>query len=314
MATVLVQRGTLCVGDAVVIGTAFGRVRALFDDRGKRMKEVVPAQPAEIVGLSSVPSAGDSFRVVSDEKEARQIAEERALKKRLIEQARTRVSLDDLFERIKEGEMQELKLVIKADTQGSVEALREALSKLTQDEVRINVIHKGVGAVSESDVMLAAASNAIVIGFNVRPEPKATEMAAKEEVDIRTYRVIYKVVEDINAARLGMLAPRYEETDIGRVEVRQTFKVPKIGVVAGCYVTDGEVNRDALVRVVRDGVVVYEGKIASLRRFKDDVKNVKSGFECGIGIENYQDIKEGDVLEVFEKVEVSLEERQRAGE
>jgi translation initiation factor IF-2 len=304
VATVLVQRGTIRIGDAVVIGIAHGRTRALIDDRGRRVKEASPGTPVEIVGLSSVPSAGDSFKVVADDREARQIAEERAFKRRKIEQARKHVTLDDLFERIKEGEVQELKLVIKGDAQGSIEALRESLEKLDHAEVKIAIIHKGVGAISETDVMLAAASNAIIIGFNVRPDPKAVEMAAKESVDLRTYRIIYKVIEDIKAASLGMLAPQYEEVETGRIEVRETFKVPKIGLVAGCYVLDGEINRDSLARLVRDGTVVYEGKVASLRRFKEDAKTVKAGFECGIGLEGFSDVKVGDIIETYKKVEV----------
>lgn len=307
VATVLIERGTLRVGDTMVIGKVFGKVRAMLDDKGKHLKEAKPAQPVEILGLSSVPTPGDKMKVYEDEKLARQIAEEREIKARLAEQARSRVSLGDLFERIKEGEIQDLNLVIKGDTQGSVEALRESLEKIDQEEVRISIIHKGVGAISETDVMLAAASNAIIIGFNVRPNVGAKEMAEKEKVDVRAYRIIYKVIEDIKAARIGMLAPQYEEKEVGRVEVRQTFKVPKIGLIAGCYVTQGEVNRDSLARLVRQGTVVYEGKIASLRRFKEDAKNVKEGFECGIGLENFQDIKEGDELEIYELIEVPQE-------
>lgn len=304
VATVLVQRGTIRVGDAVVIGTAWGRTRGLVDDHGHKAKEALPGSPVEIIGLSSVPSAGDTFKVVGDDKEARRIAEERSLKKRQVERLRTHVTLDDLFKQIKEGAIQELNLVIKGDTQGSIEALRESLEKLDQSEVKVVVIHKGVGAISESDVMLAAASNAIIIGFNVRPDPKAKEMAEKEEVDLRVYRVIYKVIEDIKAASVGMLPPQYEEADIGRVEVRETFKVPKVGLIAGSYVTEGEISRESLVRLVRDGTIVYEGKVASLRRFKEDAKNVKAGFECGIGLEGFSDIKVGDVIEVYEQVEV----------
>ncbi|MDP1808579.1 MAG: translation initiation factor IF-2 [Actinomycetota bacterium] len=305
VATVLVQRGTIRVGDAVVMGTAWGRTRGLLDDRGHKVKEAVPGSPVEIIGLSSVPSAGDSFKVLSDDKEARRIAEERAFKKRQVERIRTHVTLDDLFKQIKEGEIQELNLVIKGDTQGSIEALRESLEKLDQSEVKVVIIHKGVGAITETDVMLASASNAIIIGFNVRPDPKAKDMAEKEKVDLRVYRIIYKVIEDIKAASIGMLPPQYEEADIGRIEVRETFKVPKIGLIAGCYVTEGEVSRDSLVRLVRDGTIVYEGKVASLRRFKEEAKNVKSGFECGIGLEGFSDVKEGDVIEVYENVEVA---------
>ena len=304
VATVLVQRGTIRVGDPVVIGTAHGRTRALINDRGQKVEEAKPGNPVEIIGLSAVPSAGDTFKVVEDDKAARRIAEERALKKRQLEQMRGHMTLDDLFKNIQEGKAQELKLVIKSDTQGSNEAIRESLEKLEQSEVKIQIIHKGVGAISESDVMLAIAADAIVIGFNVRPEPKAKEMAEKDGVDLRTYRVIYKLMEDIKAACIGMLEPEYKEVETGRVEVRKTYKVPKIGVIAGCYVVDGEVSRDDLVRLVRDGTVIYEGKVSSLRRFKDDAKNVKAGFECGIGLEDFDDVKEGDIIEVFQMVEV----------
>lgn len=307
VASVLIQRGTLKVGDPIVIGKVFGKVRAMLDDKGKHLKEAKPAQPVEILGLSSVPAPGDKLRVYEEEKMARQVAEEREVKARLARHSRTRVSLDDLFERIKEGEIQDLNIVIKADTQGTVEAVKESLEKIDQEEVRINVIHKGTGAISESDVMLAAASNAIVIGFNVRPTIGAKDMSERETVDVRTYRVIYKVIEDIKAARVGLLAPQYEERDVGYVEVRETFKVPKIGLIAGCYVSQGEVSRDSLARLVREGTVVYEGKVSSLRRFKDDAKNVKEGFECGVSLENFQDIKVGDVIEIYEMIEIPKE-------
>lgn len=307
VATVLIQRGTLKIGDPLVIGKVFGKVRALIDDKGKHIKQAVPGEPVEILGLAQVPKPGDKFKVYPEEKQARQIADAREIKSRLVEHARTSLALGDIFERIREGKIQALNLIIKGDTQGSVEALKESLEKINQEEVKIKIVHKGVGAVTESDVMLATASNAIVIGFNVRPGPGVKEMAEKEKVDIRTYRVIYQVIEDISAARIGMLAPKYKENELGKVEVRETFKVPNIGLVAGCFVTEGEVNRDSLVRLVRDGTVIYEGKISSLRRFKDDVKNVKSGFECGLGIENFHDIKVGDVVEVYEMVEVPYE-------
>ncbi len=306
--TVLIQRGTLRIGDALVIGKVYGKVRALIDDKGKHIKQAVPGEPVEILGLAQVPKPGDKFKIYAEEKQARQIADAREKKSRLVEQARTSLALGDIFERIKEGKIQALNLIVKGDTQGSVEALKESLEKINQEEVKIKIVHKGVGAVTESDVMLATASNAIIIGFNVRPEPGAKEMAEKEKVDIRTYRVIYKIIEDISAARIGMLAPKYREEELGKIEVRETFKVPKIGLIAGCYVLEGEVNRDSLARLVRDGTVIYEGKISSLRRFKDDVKNVKSGFECGLGIENFQDIKVGDVVEIYELVEVPYEE------
>ncbi|MFQ5574268.1 MAG: translation initiation factor IF-2, partial [Terriglobia bacterium] len=281
----------------------YGKVRALLNDKGAAITEGQPSQPMEVLGFSAVPAAGDDVKVVPDEKTARAIAEERALKRRLIDRGVPKhVSLDDLSKQIEEGEIKELNLIVKADVQGSIEALAGSLGKIPQDEVKIIVIHRGVGGISETDVMLAAASNAIIIGFNVRPEAKAKEMAEKEGVDVRTYNVIYKVVEDIEKARTGMLAPIVEEQEIGEIEVRATFRVPKMGVVAGCYVTKGEVKRDANARLVRDGTVVYEGKIASLRRFKDDVASVSSGYECGIGLENFQDIKEGDVIEAFVEV------------
>ncbi len=309
VATVLVQRGTLRVGDALVAGTAYGRVRALLDPLGATVSEAGPADPVEVLGLASVPSAGDEFRVFADERDARAIAEERALKQRLIAQAATKkhVTLDDLFARIEEGELKDLNLVVKADVQGSIEALKDALDKMDQSEVRINVIHSAVGGITESDVMLADASDAIIIGFNVRPEPKAKALAEREGVDIRLYRVIYQAIEEINAARVGMLSPEIVERDTARIEVRELFRVPKAGVIAGCYVQEGEVSRDDLVRIVRDGTVVFDGRMASLRRFKEDVKSVKQGYECGIGIENFQDLKEGDIIESYRTVEVARE-------
>jgi translation initiation factor IF-2 len=309
VATVLVQRGTLRVGDYVVAGTSYGRVRALVDPKGAPVAEARPADPVEIVGLSSVPSAGDDFRVFADERDARALAEDRALRKRLLEhERRSRVSLDDLFSRIQEGEIPDLNLIVKADVQGSIEALKDALDKMDQSEVHINVIHSGVGGITESDVTLAAASDAIIIGFNVRPVPKARDLAEQEKVDMRLYRVIYQAIEEINAARVGMLAPTIEEHDTAHIEVRELFKVPKIGVIAGCLVQEGEVSRDDRVRVVREGTVIFDGKIHSLRRFKDDVKSVKAGYECGIGIEGFQDLKVGDVIEAYRKVEVAREE------
>ena len=308
VATVLVQRGTLHVGDAIVAGTTHGRVRALVNPLGDIVDSASPADPVEILGLGSVPSAGDEFRIFADERDARHLAEERALKQRLIAQEKkVHVSLDDLFARIQEGELKDLNLVVKADVQGSIEALKDALEKMDQSEVRINVIHSAVGAITETDVMLADASDAIIIGFNVRPEPKARALAEKESVDIRLYRVIYQAIEDINAARVGMLAPEFHEEDTARVEIRELFRAPKVGVIAGCYVQEGEIHRDDQVRVVRDGTVVYEGRLGSLRRFKDDVKNVRSGYECGLSIDGYQDIKEGDVVEAFKVVEVARE-------
>jgi len=309
VATVLVQRGTLHVGDAVVAGTTHGRVRMLVNPLGEIVKSAGPADPVEIVGLSSVPTAGDEFLVVCDDREARQIAEERALKMRLVAHGKKRhVTLEDLFSRIAEGELKDLNLVVKADVGGSIEALKDALDKMNQDEVRINVIHSGVGGITESDVMLADASDAIIIGFNVRPEPKAKSLAEQEKVDLRMYRVIYQAIEDINAARVGMLAPTIEEHDTARIEIRELFKVPKIGVIAGCLVQEGEVTRDDQVRIVRHGAIIFDGKLHSLRRFKDDVKSVKAGYECGVGIEGFQDIKEGDVIETYRTIEVAREE------
>jgi translation initiation factor IF-2 len=309
VATVLVQRGTLKVGDAVVVGTAHGRVRALVDPKGKHVHSAKPADPVEILGLGSVPSAGDDFKVMPDDRAARQIAEERAFKRRLLDQenAKQHTSLEDLFDRIREGQA-EVPLVVKADTQGSIEALKDSLAKMDQSEVQIPVIHSGVGAITETDVMLADASDAIVIGFNVRPEPKAKALAETEKVDMRLYRVIYKVIEDINAARIGMLKPTIEEQETAVVEVRELFRVPKLGVIAGCYVQEGEIGRDDLVRVVRQGTIILDGTIHSLRRFKDDVKSVKAGYECGIGIEGFQDLKEGDIIESYKKVSVAREE------
>jgi len=309
VATVLVQRGTLKVGDAIVVGTAHGRVRALVDSKGKHVHTAKPADPVEILGLNSVPSAGDDFKVMPDDKQARAIAEERDLKKRLMAQetAKSHMSLDDLFERIQEGHA-EVKLVVKADTQGSIEALKDSLAKLDQTEVEIPIIHSGVGAITETDVMLADASDAIIIGFNVRPEPKAKALAEVSKVDMRLYRIIYKIIEDINAARIGMLKPTIEEQETAVIEVRELFRVPKLGVIAGCYVTEGEVHRDDLVRVVRQGTIILDGTIHSLRRFKEDVKSVKVGYECGLALENFQDLKEGDVLETYKKVSVAREE------
>lgn len=308
VATVLVQRGTLKPGDTVVAGTSYGRVRALVDPRGNHAKEARPSDPVEILGLSSVPTAGDEFRVFEDERDARKLAEERALRERLkAQEAKAHMSLDDLFSRIGEGTT-ELNLVVKADVQGSIEALRDAFEKMDQSEVKINIIHSAVGGVTETDITLAAASDAIIIGFNVRPTAGARKAAEQEKVDIRLYRVIYQAIEDINAARVGMLAPEIVERDTGSAEVRDVFRVPKVGNIAGCYITEGEISRDDKVRVVRDSTVIFEGKISSLRRFKDDVKTVKQGYECGIGVEGYQDIKVGDVIEGYRIEEVERTE------
>jgi translation initiation factor IF-2 len=300
IATVLVQRGTLKVGDDIVAGVAFGRVRALFNSQGKRIKEAGPSIPVEVLGLSEVPTAGDILRAVSSEREAKAIAEEQVNRQRESEFATSKkISLQQLYERLQKGEVKELNLIIKADVQGSIEALKQSLEKCSTNEVEVRIIHGAVGAVTESDVMLASASDAIIIGFNVRPDSNARKLAEKEQIDIRTYRIIYDVVDDIKAAMKGMLEPEYEEVVLGRAEVRALFKVPGVGVVAGCFVTEGKVTRNSKVRVIREGIVVYEGKIASLKRFKDDIREVVSGYECGIGIEKFNDIKEQDVLEAF---------------
>ena len=309
VATVLVTRGTLRIGDAVVAGLAYGRVRAMLDPKGRPVKEAKPSDPVEILGLQSVPAAGDEFRVFTDERDARSLATERALKARIEEQNRVKhVTLETLFSTMEDAEVKELNLVIKADVQGSIEALQDSLDKMDQSEVRINTIHSAVGAITETDVTLADASNAIIIGFGVRPDAKAKAAAEREGVEIRCYSVIYKAIEDIDAARIGMLKPTEKEVPTGNAEVRDTFKVPKVGIAAGCMVTEGEIGRDDSVRLVRDGIVVFEGKIASLRRYKDDVKSVKAGFECGIGLENFQDIKPGDVIEGYKVVEVARTE------
>ena len=307
VATVLVQRGTLRSGDAIVCGTAFGRVRAMLDEHGRQIEEAPPGRPVQVLGWSRVPEAGDEFRVVADEREARRIGHEREAKVRAAElvAARPAVRLEDLMAATTAGEVSELRIVLKADTQGSVEALTEALEKLSTDEVAVRILRRGAGAVTESDVMLAQASEGIVVGFNVRPDPNAREVAEREGVEIRLYRVIYQAVDDIKQALSGMLAPTREEAELGRAEVRATFRVPRIGMVAGCYITAGTITRGARARLVRDGAVVYDGRIGSLRRFKDDVREVQEGFECGIGLENFQDVKEGDVIEAYEVREVA---------
>ncbi len=300
LATVIVQKGTLKVGSIVVSGSAHGRVRAMFDDKGRRVKKALPSTPVVILGLSEVPNAGELLYEVEDEKTTRTIAEKHQEKLRE-QQIKTeqKVSLDDLFERIKQGEIKDLNIIIKADVRGSIEALKQSLEKLNTDEVRTNVIHSGVGGITESDVMLASASNAIVVGFNVRPNLNAIEVAKREKVDIRTYRVIYDAIEDIKAAIKGMHAPTIVEEVLGRAEVRATFKLPNGTTIAGIYVLDGKITRNAKVRLLRNDVVVYEGNVASLKRFKDDVREVLSGFEAGVGLENYNDVKEGDLIEAY---------------
>jgi translation initiation factor IF-2 len=304
VATLLVNRGTLRKGDIVLAGTAYGRVRAMFDYKGKRIKEAGPGSPVEILGLSAVPEAGTRFEVMDHERAARDRAEQAEAALRRQELAQGGMVRRTLEQLLSEGGTEDLNLVVKADVAGSVEALKEALARLSTDEVRVNIVRSGVGAVTDSDVMLGSASGGIVLGFNVRPTNTAKQVAEKENVEIRTYDVIYKALEEIEAAMRGMLAPETEERETGMAEVRATFRVPNVGVVAGCYVTSGEIFRNNRVRVVRDGAVVYGGNIASLRRFKDDVRSVRAGFECGVGIENFNDVKEGDVLEFFEIVEV----------
>ena len=309
VATVLVQRGMLHTGDVLVAGTSYGRVRALINPRGEHVSQAGPSDPVEILGLGSVPTAGDEFRVFEDERDARKLAEERALRARLAEQeTKSHMSLDDLFSRIEAGKQTDLNLIVKADVQGSIEALRDAFGKMDQSEVRINIVHAAVGGITETDVTLASASDAIIIGFNVRPTGKSKQQAEKEKVDIRLYRVIYQAIEEINAARVGLLSPDIVEEDTGIAEVRETFKVPKVGTIAGCYIIEGEIHRDDKVRIVRDGTVIFEGSMASLRRFKDDVKSVKQGYECGIGIEKFQDLKIGDTIEGYTVKEVERTE------
>jgi len=305
VATVLVQHGTLKVGDSIVVGTAYGRVRSMMDDVGRRIKAATPSTPVEITGLDTVPQAGDQFMVFTDDSKAKAIAERRALKKREIKLKKSHISLDDLFNQIKEGEVKDLNIIIKADVQGSVEALRSSLEKIKVEGVRVRILHAGVGAISESDVNFASVSNAIIIGFNVRPDSDARATAEQEKVDIRLHSIIYKVIEEIEAALKGMLDPEYQEKVIGQAEIRQTFKVSKVGTIAGCYVTEGKVTRDAEVRVIRDGVVIYTGKLDTLKRFKDDVKEVAQGYECGLTIKNYNDLKEGDHLEFFVMEEIA---------
>ena len=306
VATVLVKNGTLEVGDHIVVGSAHGRVRAMIDDHGQRVESVGPATPVEVLGLSDVPSAGDVLEVLPDSSETREVAEEREEEKRAKELVdhKTAVNLDDLFEKIQQGEIKDLNIVIKADVQGSIEALKESLLELSTEEVQVNVVHGGVGGITETDVMLASASNAIIIGFNVRPGTNARKIAEKENIDIRTYRVIYRAIEDVRKAMEGLLEPDYKEVVIGEVEVRDVFKVPDVGMIAGAYVKNGEVKRDAELRLLRDGKIIHEGKISSLKRFKNDVKEVKEGYECGIGIEDYNDLKVGDIMEVYEYEEV----------
>lgn len=306
VATVLVQKGTLRVGDAIAAGSAHGKVRAMMDDRGRRVKEAGPSQPVEILGLNEVPQAGEVFVGCESEKEARNFAETFISQHRvkMLEETKSKMSLDDLFNQIQEGNLKELNIVVKADVQGSVEAIKQSLIKLSNEEVVIKIIHGGVGAINESDVILASASNAIIIGFNVRPDATAKEIADREGVDLRLYRVIYNAIEDVEAAMKGMLDPVFEEKVLGHAEVRQTFKASGVGTIAGSYVQDGTFERNCSVRLTRDGIVIFDGPLASLKRFKDDVKEVRAGYECGFVFENYNDIKEGDLVEAYKMVEI----------
>jgi len=306
VATLLVQNGTLKSGDVLIAGTSVGRVRAMTNDKGAQIKNAGPSVPVEVIGLSEVPSAGDLFYAVEDERMARELVEQRKTQEKDAANAAVhKVSLEDLFSQIQQGNIQDLNLIVKADVQGSAEAVRASLEKLSNEEVRVRVIHSGVGAINDSDLMLASASNAIIVGFNVRPDANIRDEAERQKIDMRLYRIIYDCIEEIEAAMKGMLAPKFQESVLGHAEIRQTFKASKVGTIAGCYVTDGKISRNSQVRVVRDGVVVYEGELASLKRFKDDVKEVLTGFECGLNIERFNDIKEGDVIEAFEMVEVA---------
>ena len=302
----LVQKGTLRTGDCIAVGTAHGKVRAMIDDKGRRVKEAGPSMPVEILGLNEVPQAGEVFIVTDTEKEARAMAETFIANNRekMLADTKSKLSLDGLFDQIQAGQIKELNIVVKADVQGSVEAVKQSLMKLSNDEVAVKVIHGGVGAINESDVTLAAASNAIIIGFNVRPDNMAKTVAEQENVDVRLYRVIYNAIEDVEAAMKGMLDPTFEEKIIGHAEVRQTYKVSGVGTIIGAYVTDGKVLRNCKARLLRDNVVIYEGELASLKRFKDDVKEVNAGYECGMSLEKFNDIKEGDQVEMFVMEEV----------
>lgn len=305
VATVLVQNGTLHSGDVVVAGTSVGRVRIMTDDKGSVIKEALPSTPVEIIGLSEVPSAGDLFYSVKDEKMARELVEQRKHEqKEELNRRNGNITLEDMFSRIQQGNMKTLNIIVKADVQGSAEAVRASLEKLSNDEVRVSVIHSAVGAITESDIMLANASDAIIVGFNVRPDSNAKTIAEKDGVDIRLYRIIYDCIEEIESAMKGLLAPKFREVTLGQAEVRQIFKVSGVGTIAGCYVKNGKIIRSAKVRLIRDGIVVYEGEIDSLKRFKDDVKEVAEGFECGIGLEKYNDIKENDIIEAFVDEEI----------
>lgn len=305
IATVLVKNGTLKIGDYIIAGSITGRVRALLNEHGERVEQAEPGTPVIVLGFNDVPAAGDYLRVMEDERKAKELADKRQVKRKEERLKKdTKVSLEDLYRNIQEGEIKELNVIIKADVQGSIAALESSLMNIKSEEVSVNVIHTGVGAINETDVNLASASNAIIIGFNVRPGTNARKAAEKEKVEIKTYRVIYQVIEDIRAAMSGLLEPEYKEIVVGRVEVRETFKVPDVGIIAGSYVKEGEVNRNDYVRLLRNGVVKHEGNISSLKRFEDDVREVKEGYECGIGIEDYNDVKVGDILEIYRYKEI----------
>ena len=306
VASLLIQNGTLHVGDSILVGSTYGRIRAMFDDEGKKIKSAGPSIPVEILGLSEVPAAGDRFVQIKDEKTARAMAESR--KDKIKQENFHRVSLEDLYNQIKEGTVKELSIIVKADVQGSVEAIRQSLEKLSTDDVKVRVIHGAVGGISETDITLATASNAIVIGFNVRPDSNATAAAEREGVDIKTYRVIYDAIEDVKSAMIGMLEPEYRENVLGKAEVRETYKISNVGTIAGCYVLEGKVKRNCEVRVIRDNIVILEGKLASLKRFKDDAKEVTNGFECGLSIEKFNDLKVGDIIESFEMEAIERKE------
>lgn len=300
VATLLIQNGTLHVGDSILVGSTYGRIRAMFDDKGKAIKSAGPSIPVEILGLSEVPSAGDRFTVIKDEKTARNMAETR--KQKLKDESfhsANRVSLEDLYNQIQEGTVKELGIIVKADVQGSVQAIKQSLEKLSTDDVKVRVIHGGVGAITETDVILATASNALLIGFNVRPDTNATVVADKEGVEIKSYRIIYDAIEDVKSAMIGMLDPEYKEVVNGKAEVRMVYKISSVGTIAGCYVLDGKILRNSEVRVIREGIVIFESTLASLKRFKDDAKEVNSGYECGLSVEKFNDIKEGDIIESF---------------
>ena len=300
VATVIVNGGTLRVGDVLVAGTAWGRVRALVNDDGKRIESALPATPVEIIGLQSVPEAGDTFTVVSDEKKAREVAGYRAHKKREKEQASHKVSLENLFDHINTGDMKELSVVVKADVQGSVEAISESLQKLSTSEIKVRVLHSAVGVITESDVMLSNASKALIVGFNVRANPQARAVAERDGIDIRYYSIIYQLIDDVKNAMVGMLSPKEQENVLGHAQVREVFRVSKVGTIAGCMVTDGMIRRNAKIRLIRDGIVLHDGKLSGLKRMKDDAKEVREGFECGISIDKFDDIRKGDQIECYE--------------